>query len=318
MVEEFETLSEQLARVTAECERLREENAKIFKLLSDHTGPATGPPLEPLASDPVSATAPVRTPESPSRPELSVPAKVELFRSLFRGREDAYAMRWESADGKCGYSPASIRDWKAVMSVPQAERKKLDQATRQLLPLTDEAVHQHLSGKNTLGIYPLLPDETCWLLAVDFDQESWKIDAVSFVESCREMNVPAALERSRSGDGAHVWIFFSAPVSASLARKLGAGLLTRTMQKRHQISLSSYDRLFPNQDTTPGGGLGTSSPFRCRKSHAEPTRVSSSTTLSIHSLISGIIWPASPEWNRWSSSASSEAWSGMETLSASA
>ena len=257
MVEEFETLSEQLARVTAECERLREENARLSNLLSDRTRPATGSQIEPLApSNPGSAIAPVRKTESPGHPDLSVPAKVALFRSLFRGREDVYALRWESADGKSGYSPASIRDWKAVMGVPQAERKKLDQATRQLLPLTDEAVCQHLSGKNTLGIYPLLPDETCWLLAVDFDRESWKIDAVSFVESCREMNVPAALERSRSGEGVHVWIFFRAPVSATLARKLGAGLLTRTMQRRHQMSLSSYDRLFPNQDTMPSGGFG--------------------------------------------------------------
>jgi hypothetical protein len=104
---------------------------------------------------------PIRTSESSARADLSVPEKVGLFRSLFRGREDVYALRWEKADGMSGYSPASIRDWKAVMSVPAGERKKLDQATRQLLPLTDEPVHQHLSGKNTLGIYPLLPDETC-------------------------------------------------------------------------------------------------------------------------------------------------------------
>jgi superfamily II DNA or RNA helicase len=102
----------------------------------------------------------------------------------------------------------------------------------------------------------LLPDDTCWFLAVDFDQESWKRDAVSFVESCRERNVPASLERSRSGNGAHVWVFFSAPIQASLARKLGAGLLTRTMERRHQVGLKSYDRLFPNQDTIPTGGFG--------------------------------------------------------------
>jgi superfamily II DNA or RNA helicase len=243
-VNEFETLSEQLARVTAECECLREENARLCRLLSEQAHPAT-----PTKSEPV-----LPQPSTPA--ELSVPEKIALFRSLFRGREDVYALRWESADGKSGYFPASIRDWKAVMSVPPAERKKLDQATRQLLPLTDDAIHQHLSGKNTIGIYPLLPDETCWFLAVDFDEESWKLDAVSFMESCREMNVPSALERSRSGEGGHVWIFFSAPVPAILARKLGAGLLTRTMQRRHQISLKSYDRLFPNQDTMPTGGFG--------------------------------------------------------------
>jgi hypothetical protein len=188
VIEEFETLSEQLARVTNECERLREENARLCNLLSDHARPATGAQVEPLAPpSPVLVAAPVRASESSARADLSVPEKVALFRSLFRGREDVYALRWEKADGMSGYSPASIRDWKAVMSVPPAERKKLDQATRRLLPLTDDAVHQHLSGKNTLGIYPLLPDETCWFLAADFDQELWELDAVSFVESCREL-----------------------------------------------------------------------------------------------------------------------------------
>ena len=132
----------------------------------------------------------------------------------------------------------------------------MDKATRQLLPMTDEAIHAHLSGKCTVGVYPLLQDDTCWFLAVDFDQKSWQLDAVSFLESCRERNVPAVLERSRSGNGAHVWVFFSAPIQASLARKLGAGLLTRTMERRHQVGLKSYDRLFPNQDTMPTGGFG--------------------------------------------------------------
>lgn len=256
-MEDFETLSEQLARVTAECEHLREENAALRRLLSGHTSPPTPASLEvppPQISDPL--MVPVRSPDSPVHGDLSVPEKIALFRSLFRGRDDVYALRWESADGKSGYSPASIRDWKAVMSAPPEKRKKLDQATRQLLPLTDEVVHQHLSGKHTVGVYPLLSDETCWFLAADFDQKSWKLDVVSFMELCREMTVPAALERSRSGEGAHVWVFFSAPVPAVLARKLGAGLLTRTMQRRHQMSLKSYDRLFPNQDTMPTGGFG--------------------------------------------------------------
>jgi superfamily II DNA or RNA helicase len=102
----------------------------------------------------------------------------------------------------------------------------------------------------------LLPNETCWFLAVDFDQKTWKDDASSFVDSCREWNVPSALERSRSGKGAHVWVFFAAPVAATFARRLGAALLTRTMERRHQLGLGSYDRLFPNQDTMPQGGFG--------------------------------------------------------------
>jgi superfamily II DNA or RNA helicase len=169
---------------------------------------------------------------------------------------DIYAVRWEGANGKSGYSPASIKDWDALRLVPRSEWKKRDKETRKLLPLTDEAVHNHLSGKITIGVYPLLPDETCWFLAVDFDQQMWREDAGAFTESCRDWSVPAALERSRSGDGGHVWIFFAAPISATLARKLGTALLTRTMERRHHLGLRSYDRLFPNQDTLPMGGFG--------------------------------------------------------------
>ena len=252
VVEEFESLSEKLARVTAECERLRAENESLRRTLGD---PGLRTAEKQLGLTASGVVAPSRA-GTPAHAELSVPEKIALFRSLFRGREDVYATRWDRSDGKASYSPACVRDWKALRSVPEGDRRKLDKATRQLLPLTDEVIHAHLSGKCTAGIYPLLPDDTCWLLAVDFDQESWKLDAVSFIESCRERNVPASLERSRSGNGAHVWVFFSAPIQASLARKLGAGLLTRTMERRHQLGLRSYDRLFPNQDTMPTGGFG--------------------------------------------------------------
>jgi hypothetical protein len=127
---------------------------------------------------------------------------------------------------------------------------------RRLLPVTDQAVFDHLAGRHTIGVYPLLPDETCWFLAADFDKKTWREDAAAFMTTCREMNVPAALERSRSGNGGHVWIFFAAPVAASLARKLGCVLLTRTLERRHQLGLDSYDRFFPNQDTLPKGGFG--------------------------------------------------------------
>ena len=111
-------------------------------------------------------------------------------------------------------------------------------------------------GKQTIGIYPLLLDETCWFLAVDFDKKTWQQDAAAFLETCREFGVPAALERSRSGRGGHVWIFFGSAVSAAMARKLGCAILTRTMERRHQVGLDSYDRFFPNQDTMPKGGFG--------------------------------------------------------------
>ena len=117
-------------------------------------------------------------------------------------------------------------------------------------------MRDHLLGRHTVGIYPLLLDETCWLLAADFDKKSWKDDALAFVETCRQLSVPAALERSRSGNGAHVWIFFDGAVHAATARKLGCHILTRTMERRYSMGLDSYDRFFPNQDTTPKGGFG--------------------------------------------------------------
>jgi len=101
-----------------------------------------------------------------------------------------------------------------------------------------------------------LPDETCWFLALDFDKKSWMADACAFLATCRHFQVPAAVERSRSGNGAHVWTFFDRPVLATDARRLGCALLTRTMEKRHEIGLDSYDRLFPSQDTLPKGGFG--------------------------------------------------------------
>ncbi len=125
-----------------------------------------------------------------------------------------------------------------------------------MLPLTDQVIHNHLAGEETIGIYPLLHDETCWFLAVDLDRETWYKDASAVLVTCRDLGVPAVLERSRSGNGGHVWIFFDRPIPAVTARKLGSLVLTRTMERRHQIGLDSYDRFFPNQDTMPKGGFG--------------------------------------------------------------
>jgi superfamily II DNA or RNA helicase len=107
-----------------------------------------------------------------------------------------------------------------------------------------------------MGIYPMLQDETCYLLAIDFDREDWQSDTGAFLETCYRFNIPAALERSRSGNGGHIWLFFEEAISASLARKLGSYLLTETMERRPELGLGSYDRLFPNQDTLPKGGFG--------------------------------------------------------------
>jgi len=117
-------------------------------------------------------------------------------------------------------------------------------------------IENHLLGNETIGAYPMLPDETCWFLAVDFDKKTWQEDSRVFMDTCRDLNVPAALERSRSGNGGHVWIFFDRAIPAITARKLGSVILTRAMERRHQLGLDSYDRFFPSQDTMPKGGLG--------------------------------------------------------------
>jgi superfamily II DNA or RNA helicase len=187
---------------------------------------------------------------------LSIAEKLRLFRDLFRGREDVYAVRWESPDGRKGYTPKSERDWKAYYAARAEDRQRVDRETRKYLPLTDDVVQAHLKGEITIGVYPLLRNETCWFLAADFDKATWWQDCEAFLDSCREWKVPASIERSRSGKGGHIWIFFDSAISALLARKLGCALLTRTMERRHQIGLDSYDRFFPNQDTMPKGGFG--------------------------------------------------------------
>jgi superfamily II DNA or RNA helicase len=191
--------------------------------------------------------------------------KICLFRSLFNGREDVFPRRFENIKtGKSGYAPVCRNEWKA--GVCQKPKKAcLECNFRAFIPVSDEIVRNHLKGNDpndragrdfTIGVYPLLTDETCWFLAVDFDKLTWTEDAKAFLETCASYQVPAALERSRSGNGGHVWIFFEAPVLAVLARKLGALMLTNTMNRRPEIGMDSYDRFFPSQDTLPKGGFG--------------------------------------------------------------
>jgi superfamily II DNA or RNA helicase len=230
----------------AECQRLRDEIGRLRQILIDND----------IDPDPVAPKRMAAAPAIAPSVSLTTPQKIELFRSLFRGRDDVYAARWESPGGRHGYSPVAQRDWKAYNAANIEDRKRVDKETRKYVPLTDQAVHDHLSGRQTLGVYPLLRDETCWFLAVDFDKKSWQKDTTAFLKTCHALHVPAALERSRSGKGGHIWIFFEQRMPATIARKLGALLLTRTMERRHQLGLDSYDRFFPNQDTMPKGGFG--------------------------------------------------------------
>lgn len=198
---------------------------------------------------------------SPSR------EKVALFCRLFGGRTDVFPARWDNPKtGRSGYAPACANEW--VRGVCDKRKVKCgDCPNKAFIPVTGDVIECHLRGEDRVrpnsrgkdfvaGVYPLFFDETCSFLAVDFDDENWSTDALALIASCRDCDVPVALERSRSGNGGHVWIFFSEPVAAADARRLGTLLLTRTMNRRPEIGFKSYDRLFPSQDTMPGGGFG--------------------------------------------------------------
>lgn len=164
-------------------------------------------------------------------------------------------MRWESEGGRKGYTPACALEWqRPICQKPVVKCKQCEH--RKLLSLTDQVLIEHLNGDKTIGIYPFLQDGTCSFLAVDFDKEKWQQDIITFSETCKRMKIPFHIEKSRSGNGAHVWIFFSSVVSVVVARKLGLCLLKKTEEDNHGFDLESFDRLFPNQDSLPKGGFG--------------------------------------------------------------
>ena len=236
---------ERLAGLDAERSQLqRELEALEVRLASE---PA------PVAKGPAPDSAPV-TNNSSSR------EKVELFCRLFAGRPDVFPVRWESSrSGRSGYSPACFNEWvKGICGKPKVKCRECPH--QKFIPPDAGVIERHLRGGQdgnfVAGVYPLLQDDTCWFLAVDFDKASWADDASALIETCRAKAVPAGLERSRSGNGGHVWIFFSEPVSARVARQFGSALITEAMERRPEIGFASYDRLFPSQDTMPHGGFG--------------------------------------------------------------
>lgn len=235
--------------MVTDLEKLRIENARLIKLL-EHHGIEWRIPQK-IEVEP----EPIRFVEAEHSP-IGTAEKVNIFRKLFRGRTDIYPIRWESkTTGKSGYAPACENEW--VPRVCEKPRIKCsDCSNRKLAPLTDAVVYDHLAGKQTIGVFPLLSDDSCYFLAVDFDEQDWKEDANSFMQSCAELNIPAALEISRSGNGAHAWIFFADRVAARDARRLGTAIISHTCTRTRQLKLNSYDRLFPNQDTMPKGGFG--------------------------------------------------------------
>ncbi|BCY06298.1 DEAD/DEAH box helicase [Actinoplanes sp. L3-i22] len=228
---------DEVARLRRELERLRAENHRLSRLL-DLRGQDTAPAAEQLAATttpgPVTMASPVRE-------------KLAFYANLFQARRDAYAKRWENNRlGTAGWSPAVAGGW----------RKGMDRRTAAYLPLTAEVVAAHLVGDVFMGLYPLLTDNTCQFLAADFDGSTAMLDALAYCKAARASGAPAALEISQSGRGAHAWIFFTHPIPAATARAIGTVLLHEAMVLRGSMDLRSYDRLFPNQDVLPDGGLG--------------------------------------------------------------
>jgi superfamily II DNA or RNA helicase len=227
----------------AELERSREQARAAVDALRAELATASAPAPLPLATN-------GKAPQTPAD-------KVKVFRSLFRGRPDIFPTRFVSKKtGKPGYAPACSNKWEPGLCVLKSGGKCSDCANQAFVPVGDQVIADHLKGRHVMGVYPLLEDETCWFLAADFDKSSWKEDIGAFAETCRSVGMPVAIERSRSGNGAHAWFFFTAPVPANVVRRMGCYLITETMSRRHELSMDSYDRLFPNQDTMPRGGFG--------------------------------------------------------------
>ena len=197
--------------------------------------------------------------------QFTLQEKVAIFQSVFQGRDDVFAKRWySSTTQKSGYQPVCKREWNREFC-DKRKYKCADCPNRQFASLTYSYYFNHLAGKDAwgrdvIGLYPIRKDNTCCFLCTDFDDKScehgYKNDVLAFVNVCKTWNVPCYIERSRSGNGAHVWIFFNTPVTAFKARKLGNAILTEAMNSDARLSFKSYDRFFPNQDTLPEGGLG--------------------------------------------------------------
>lgn len=253
----MEDIQEKCNHLLQQNEALRQENEVLKSLLYAH-----GIEYKPKhVEEKVVAYSPITLPSV----KFSIEERVTIFHSLFKGREDVFARRWFSkTTGKSGYQPVCINEWRRGVC-DKKKYKCADCPNRHFAPLTYQDLYRHLEGKDenccdVVGLYAIMPDNNCTFLCTDFDDKSckygYKNDVLAFVGVCKEWNIPYAIERSRSGNGAHVWIFFEEPIPAFKARRLGNAILTEAMQHNGRMSFNSYDRFFPSQDRMPEGGFG--------------------------------------------------------------
>ncbi|MDO4546148.1 MAG: hypothetical protein Q4C25_08320 [Bacillota bacterium] len=257
---DFDNINEKYEQLLQENKMLREENEQLRKLLSESRNRGD-------LKDDFEEEHPTRdlkkehmisgTVNNQSSPE----EKIKLFLSLFSGRTDVYAKRWYSLKTKKnGYQPACANEWD--LELCNKQRYKCGACPNSaFFQLDEKTIYAHLAGKDlygrdVVGMYSMFEGDTCPFLVVDFDGKQFEKDARAFYQSCWSKSIPAYMERSRSGEGAHIWIFFTENISAALARRLGSSILTYTMESRGDISFDSYDRFFPNQDRMPEGGFG--------------------------------------------------------------
>lgn len=182
--------------------------------------------------------------------------KIKLYKSLFHGRNDVFALRFDNkSKNKSGYKPYCINEGKHGLC-NKWEIKCSDCDFRKFKSLDDKDITDHLSGLKTIGLYPLLPNDKCKFLAIDFDKNSWQKDVLLVVDTFNKFNISTSIERSRSGADCHLWIFFDEEILAKTARYFGNLILNYTLENNIGLDLGSYDRLFPNQDKIPKGGFG--------------------------------------------------------------